>query len=304
MRNGGKQVRLRLFEMLSADLAKYMVGRRDVVWCPLCMKEFGRDAAESGLMTEEHVIPESTGNVEVTLTCKPCNDRAGHQIDHHIARKVRHDLAFLGGEPIKGRLKWDGGGSPVNMSINKEGDLHLDVTRANPHVTKSFVDRLRAHATGERPIQFRLTNPYHVKKFAAALVKAAYLGLFVDRKYGYALLPSLDPIRRAILEDSPERDRLHEIVVPCNVNSWDELPQAPDRITFETHGLGSVPVCLSYINLRNLSGGALVVLPPQVSLNTGSFDGLARATEALRQKTTFEVEMTNGGKLILGFDPG
>ena len=100
MKKGGKQTRLKLFDKLAADLSQNVLGKHDVLWCPLCLSEFGREAADSGVLTEEHVIPESTGNKEVTLTCKSCNDNTGHQIDHQIGRKVKHDLAFKDGKPL------------------------------------------------------------------------------------------------------------------------------------------------------------------------------------------------------------
>lgn len=60
MRKGGQPARLKLFAQLEADLRRNVIGKQGVILCPLCLGEFGLDAAESGLLTEEHVIPEST----------------------------------------------------------------------------------------------------------------------------------------------------------------------------------------------------------------------------------------------------
>jgi hypothetical protein len=232
MNKGGKQTRLKLFDELATDLSRNVLGKHDLVWCPLCLNEFGREAAESGVLTEEHVIPESTTNHEVTLTCKSCNDKTGHQIDYQIGRKVKHDLAVKGGKSLKGKLKWEGGGTPADVTFKKNADIHLDLQRVTPHVTKSLIEKLAAHATGERPMRLRLVSPYRMDKYAAALVKSAYLGLFVDRGYGYILLPALEAIRRAILEDGGDRERLAEMVVACNLNACADLPQPPDRLSY------------------------------------------------------------------------
>lgn len=117
MQKGGRPIRLRLFEKLSADLSRSVLGKNGVVMCPLCLTEFSRDAAENGLLTEEHVIPASAGSREVTLTCKSCNDRLGHQIDQHLARKIRLDRGLKGGETLKGYLRWADGGAPTDVVV-------------------------------------------------------------------------------------------------------------------------------------------------------------------------------------------
>ena len=66
--------------------------------------------------------------------------------------------------------------------------------------------------------------------------------------------------------------------------------------------MGSVPVCISLVNLKNESGAAVVVLPAGTSVNTGSMDGLARAAQALfEQRPTMNIQMNNGEILILDF---
>src|SRR5581483_11566139 len=51
--------------------------------CPLCLKWF----ASVEDVSLEHAPPESVGGREVALTCKPCNNTAGHTIDAEL-RKV------------------------------------------------------------------------------------------------------------------------------------------------------------------------------------------------------------------------
>jgi hypothetical protein len=299
MRKGGRAVRLKLFDKLTEDLSRSILGKRGVVLCPLCLAEFGRDAAESGLLTEEHVIPNSTGSREVTLTCKPCNDRLGYQIDHHLARKIRLDRGFKGGETLKGHLRWSDGGAPADVVVGPSGDVRFHLKPTTPEMESLMVERASQYARGERQLRLRVINGLSLSKYLASVAKAAYLGLFVDRGYAYILLPSLGPIRRAINDDGPERKRLSEIIVPCEITDFTDLPDAPDRVTFETHSLGGIPVCLSMINLRNLSGAAWAVLPPGTNVNTGAWDGLARAADALQGKSNVQIEVKPGGEVIV-----
>jgi hypothetical protein len=299
MRKGGRPVRLRLFDKLTGDLSRNVLGKNGVILCPLCLAEFGRDAAESGLLTEEHVIPKSTGSREVTLTCKPCNESLGHQIDHHVDRRIRLDRGFKGGETLKGRLKWRDGGAPADVVVGPRGNMQFHLKPTTPEMENLLVDRASEYASGERQLRLRVINGWSLSKYLASVAKAAYLGLFVDRGYGYILLPSLAPVRKAIIEYGQELKRLQEIIVPCEITGFTDLPDAPDRVTFETHSLGGVPVCLSLINLRNLSGAAWAVLPPGTSVNTGAWDGLARAAEALQGKSNVQFELKSGGEVTV-----
>lgn len=303
MRQGGKDARLKVFATLEADLRNTLVGKRGVILCPLCMGEFDLAAAETGLLTEEHVIPASTGNREVTLSCKKCNNTLGHEIDEQIARKVRLDRARDGGIKLRTKMKWAEGGAAVDLEYRDESSLHLHVKNATPTMTASLLERAQQHNSGERPITFRLFTGVRPSAFLAAVTKAAYLGLFVDRGYNYILLPWLDPIRKAIREDGDERARLNEVIVPCQIAWPSDEPLAPTRLTFETASLGGVSVCLSVVNLNGSSDAAWVVLPPGTAPNVGSWDGLARAADKLRGKTNVQVTFEPDGKVeISGLD--
>jgi len=177
--------------------------------------------------------------------------------------------------------------------------MHFILKPTTPKMESVILERMSQHATGDVPLRMGLNHGLSLPKYLASVTKAAYLGLFVDRGYRYALLPALDPIRRAISEDGPDRKRLPEIVIPSEITNFTELPNAPDRFTFETHSLNGVPVCLSMVNLRNRSDVAWVVLPPGTSANTGSWDGLARAAEALKGKLDVRTELKTGGEVIV-----
>jgi len=305
MKKGGKKVRRKLFDQLSADLSRVLIGKRDVIMCPLCLREFGRESveysseiAETDRLTEEHVIPGSTGNYEVTLTCKRCNNTLGDSIDSHLARKIRLDLGITGQVPVKAKLRWDDAGSPADFHVDSGGKLNLRIKPPTDFVSRSLMDLLKKHESGERRMKINLSLNVNRRLLLASLTKAAYLGLFVHRGYAYILRPTLDMIRRAILEDGPDRERLCDIVVFSEIGNYSDLPGVPDRLTFESESLGGVPACISMVNLKNASGVAFVILPPEISF-TGAWNGLEKAAKAFKEHRQFNIEMDGGGKLTL-----
>jgi hypothetical protein len=61
--------------------------------CPLCLKPHGRAQLDAGLLTREDVPPRWAGGRPLLLTCKPCNDRAGSELDGQAAhREAQHDF--------------------------------------------------------------------------------------------------------------------------------------------------------------------------------------------------------------------
>ena len=289
-----------MFGRLAADLAREVIGKRDVVWCPLCLGEFGRDAITTGILTEEHIIPQSAGGRETTLTCKPCNDVAGHEIDSHLARKIRLDQGLRGQKHVRGKIKVNGVGAGAEFIKRPDGGLEIHVKATTGHVEAKLIEAAQLHVSGQRPLHIKMKSSVDLSKYLASIVKAAYLGLFVDRGYSYILLPALDSVRRAIREDGSDRKRLREVVVPCNVTDFGDLPEEPTRLTFETDSLGGVAVCLSFVNFRSSSGGAWVVLPPGTNVNSGSWEGLGRAADTLPGKSNVHLGMKDGNVTIAG----
>lgn len=300
MKQRGRKGRLELFRHLAGDLANAVFGKHDVVVCPLCLKEYDRSAAESGELTEEHVIPKSTGSQEVTLTCKSCNDRTGSEIDSHLARRVRLNRAYRRKSTLKGQLRINHEfGAPADVLVQQDGKVHIHIKPTTEHVQSKLLDALQRYASGERQVRFKIDYGLDMSKFAAAIAKAAYLGLFVDRGYRYILMPSLDRVRRAIREEGSDRIRLFDVIVPAHLTGFSDLPKAPDRLTFEAVFPGGVQACASLVNMGIESGIALVMLPPGCSVNTGSWDGLARAADTLRGKRELSLEMKPGGEVIV-----
>lgn len=101
--------------------------------CPLCIRLdvregtskaflFSRAAVSRGILTAEHVPPESFGGKELILTCAPCNHTAGAHLDSHARKRENPVDAFQGrfDEPVAVRLTADG--HSIAAVFIKEGD--------------------------------------------------------------------------------------------------------------------------------------------------------------------------------------
>jgi hypothetical protein len=130
----------------------------------------------------------------------------------------------------------------------------------------------------------RFINNIDPSKLVASMVKAAYLGLFVDWGYRYPLLPMTDWVRRGIKHSGPERECFGKIVIQANITDVGELPKAPTRMSFEAI-CGGIRVPCSIINDVLGSGAFWVLLPPIGDLTSGNCASLERAADSIRGKS-------------------
>jgi HNH endonuclease len=76
-----------IFDAMLRDLITIRPDVRDVIWCPLCRKPFGRSTLDTGELTEEHIIPEALGG-KIILKC--CSNGAMVSCKPHKIRLPRH----------------------------------------------------------------------------------------------------------------------------------------------------------------------------------------------------------------------
>lgn len=282
MSGRGAKKRKLLFKEMAADLSAVLAGKRNVILCPLCMREFGADDLESKKLDIEHVIPASAGGKILTLTCKKCNSRCGSDIDSHFARRFRLEKAMATGGEVSARLKGKDFGAPAFLTFSPE---RLDIKSAptTPEMAALLKERAHQYAAGERGFNLRVIDNIDRTKLVASIVKAAYLGLFVDWGYKYAVLPMLDWVRKGIRESGKERDCFLKIVIGGRLTDFAALGKEPTRMSFDAV-CGGVKVSCSIINGVLGKGVFWAFLPPISNLNTGNCDGLERAAEAVRGK--------------------
>lgn len=292
------QRRRELFDRLSEDLAAQLLGKRDCVLCPLCMREFRREQIESELH-EEHIIPNSAGAKEITLTCRTCNNILGSQIDSHLARRIRIDCANNGRVAAKAKLRFDWMTVQADHTLRDGRNMNLHLKPSSKYVESKLMEKLLPYRKGEKNFRLGIQSNIKAQEFMASLAKAAYLGLFADWKYGYILMPSLDRVRLAIREDGADRRRLAGAIVPSRITEFSGIPDEPRRLTFALNLPSVETVACSIINLRNDSNAYWVFLPPPDNPSLGGWDGLARAASAVKGKRGLKLDISDAGVVTI-----
>src|SRR5882724_8834404 len=71
------------------NLADKIYLEKRVYICPVCLSEFSSVNMDDNPLTLEDAPPKSLGGTANVLTCKRCNNTAGHKIDFHLTEKLR-----------------------------------------------------------------------------------------------------------------------------------------------------------------------------------------------------------------------
>jgi hypothetical protein len=268
---------------MAADLSGVLAGKGASILCPICLSEFGETDVETRL-SEEHVIPASADGTLTTLTCKSCNSTAGHTIDKHFARFFKIENARQTGKEFDAKVKIKGSvGAPAHVSFTPQG-LHFRLEPTTQYVRDELAKRFLQYHSGEREINLSISNNIDPLKLVASITKMAYLSLFSQWGYKYALLPNRDWVRTGIRFERPEREWLEQLIVPATITDIGELSKTPTRMSFEANCNG-INVACSVLNGVLGPGALWVILPPMSDMNTSHYRGLQRAAESIRGKS-------------------
>jgi hypothetical protein len=180
----------------------------EVYGCPICLRGFSE--AQIGLLTFEDSPPRSQGGREVVLTCKDCNDQAGHGIDAEAARfeKIIDFAAGTLNSPIRGyitvdEVRMDMEFTAVNREVQIAGISHTNA----PGVVDALRGRLdRFVDDGVADWMFTLSfgDRSRPRPSSVSWLKSAYVIAFAAFGYRYILHPALDIVREQIRD--PERE--------------------------------------------------------------------------------------------------
>ncbi len=200
-----------LFELFSANLALYRKDLSGLFMCPLCHSTFSRDQARSSL-SKAHIIPKFLGGRDWTLACKSCNNRIGTEIECFEKERASFHRAMSGdgNEMTRAQIVVSDehgdvvGPVQADMRAVKAGEdrrlqLHLKAKGSHPAALQGLNDQL----TGKIPsgpssplVRYRVTR--NSKRANLTYVHAAYLHMFHQFGYEWALNPSAEPIRKQI----------------------------------------------------------------------------------------------------------
>ena len=177
--------------------------------CPLCItangfRAFRRLADDQRLLSVEDVPPEKLGGRPLLLTCKDCNNRAGHRLDAEAVKveRISRTLTGTGTGLTRARLGMDG------ISINVEfgsrpGEFAIFGCPAHtsPKAQAAFFDAVERVVTSKAPgwqMQLRFPHPIDARRAALSWLRSAYLAGFA--KFGYRLIlgRAYGPLRESI----------------------------------------------------------------------------------------------------------
>jgi HNH endonuclease len=171
--------------------------------CPLCLEWF--TSLED--VSLEHAPPRSVGGREVALTCKACNNTAGHTIDAQL-REVETLREFgqrrmTDPMPVKTTYVVDGVTIEQNgVALFDDKGLSLGgIPKQNhpevaPALTRAFD---AAVATNSTDWKFTLTfSTPDMRAASIAWLRAGYLAAFSALGYHYILRDELEPVREQI----------------------------------------------------------------------------------------------------------
>lgn len=204
-----RALKRRLYLSAVASAAALGLGAGDYL-CPLCLSSFGESALESGDLTLEHVPPESQGGKGIILTCKGCNNRAGHHIESQAALRSKvgdFTRAVVGNQVGFGGIAFITiGGVKLNVDVLRDKDaLNFKVSPHNsPSAMRAVDAALRQATVGEnwRELKFDVTSrdAYHPRRAHVADLKAAFLVLAAAFGYSFAADEVMEPVRRQIAD--------------------------------------------------------------------------------------------------------
>lgn len=224
--------------------------------CPLCLDGYEEDAIADGTLTLEHVPAEALGGNGIILTCKKCNNTAGHALESHAHRRERQNnfVAKLLGDAQGhgGRGVATFGNARVNIELTRDnGTINFKVSSHNdPAAIAASEEFFRQGSVGDdwKGLHFQVTSvdAYHPRRAKVADLKAAFLTVTAAFGYTFAMHDFLASVRDQI--SHPD-----SLILP---NWWGTLDIPPRSIAIVPQE-GLVAVSLP-------SGG--VVLPwPSIS---------------------------------------
>lgn len=188
--------------------------------CPICFREFGRDAITNRLLTREHVPPKKIWSSIATLTCKQCNNTVGSKLQNHMKRYVQLKEFSAGQVPKRGM--------PAQVEVNGRtwSTVITEVTgntATGKRVFKSVSD------PGHVPPKMWPTDPsvlmgkqahvslrlrYSMDAVNVSYLHSAYLALFHNMGYPYIAQPVLEPVRKKINSFSAQGEIPHRLNMP------------------------------------------------------------------------------------------
>jgi hypothetical protein len=256
-----------LFRRYAANLEQWIPEHRGSFACPLCLRVIKPHPDLRLVVAEEHVIPDALGGRISTLTCRPCNNDSGSDLESHLIQRV---LVEARKRPALGTVDIDGAVHRVELYTPESSDQPIQLIgilkQSDPRQVQAAIQRMNE---GAKEIKLHMSFGYVPLRSAVALIRSAYLLMFRTFGYRYVLDASARPIREQLPTPLAETPVLRGISWRIdNDNSLAEQTQlaiavAPLQCFFAALRLCDEP--------RHV---AAVMLPPP-GVGMSFYDGLA-----------------------------
>lgn len=206
-----KHKRQRLFDIGISAAAS--LGLQSAYYCPICGTAYEQDSLNTSELTLEHVPPRSQGGKGIILTCRSCNNLAGHKYEHDLPNKEgleRQLKGIVGSEDGDfGWVKIEVGGVTLNADLFRDGGrTHLSVSEKNsPRAIESFKQAMDRFGKGSE-LKIHTGYSYLRANVLRSDLKSAFLLLVAKFGYSIGFSERIVPIRKAILCQSEPKTLL------------------------------------------------------------------------------------------------
>ena len=230
MASDSLEARRRLFDLYSANLAHFRPEFSGKFACPICGRIFSREAVESDSLAVDlaHVFPESCGGKVTTLTCRECNNRMGHEYDHHFAqeRRLHEAMGGQGNEFVKGRVSYSTGEN-AGVEVARRGDgVHINFISKQTH--PDHLKRIWEMPTKSGDFQFTLTTRgLDDTRLYVASLHTGYLSMFRYFGYEYCFGADTDWVRAILTSELKERPKG---ILVCNIPQDAKFDRPADQM--------------------------------------------------------------------------
>jgi hypothetical protein len=201
------KLRNKLFSVYSENLSLYRPELQNKFLCPMCQKDFSRDALQPDelALSLAHVVPKSLGGKLKTLACSSCDNEFGHKYDIHLARERKHFEEIKQNKSTKYCYFKPDGCERILTMIDYEGmrgpNPHLNIfnpPKMPPEVWRRYFERID-YPAGEFKFSLIFEEPMlKLKERNLSLIYSAFLMMFYQFGYEYILSESADFLRQAI----------------------------------------------------------------------------------------------------------
>lgn len=193
-----QQLRQKLFEQGCAALGAARPTAPTGYCCPICLRGF----PSTDFLTLEDVPPESVGGKPLVLTCKDCNNTAGHELDSHIAAAAEFADIAAGRRPLDTRFTFAGETITASVRFTKDNvEIVAQPFRSDPKaqqgLLKAFEVAAAQQSTGHS-FNISFLYPHDPWREDVAWLRVGYLYAFAGLGYNYILRPQLTEIRSQI----------------------------------------------------------------------------------------------------------